>query len=130
MLSRFGIKYDEKLYYLSHISNNWHYKDKFVFANEKILGLRTLCQNPKITPEMFDEYLAENNIDPDGYCLEHACQYNKPLATYLLDTLNYIPTITTFYWLNHDIGPKGAYYRMLDHYKIDDSSLSTKLKFD
>jgi hypothetical protein len=126
-LERFNIKYDEKLYYLCHINDTWYPSEKFEFADKRTLDLRLLCMNSVTTIENYEEYVKENNIEPDGYCLEHACRYNKKLALHLINTLNYIPTLSVFYWLNPKSEAKEIYHKMIKIHKIDDEYLSKKL---
>ena len=128
-LERFNILCDEEVYYWSHINNNWYYKDKIKLQDEKLLSLRMLCMATKTTVDELNKYMTENTIEPDGYCLEHACHNNRPIAKYLLDKLYYNPTITTIYWLSrsHIADFSTVYFDMIDIHKIDDAYLSTKL---
>ena len=125
-LDRFNIKLDEEVYYWSHIYNNWYYEDQIQLADKTIQALRKLCSDEKTTPEQFAKFLQENNIQPDGYCLERAACSNDTLVKHMLETLKYIPTMSTFYWLN--IEHSESYYTMVQHYKIDDTYLSAPLK--
>ena len=127
-LDRFGIKLDEEVYYWSHIYYCWYYKNQFELKDKNTLGLRLLCLDNKTTPEVFDKYVKDNNIEPDGYCLEHACRYNQSLAVHLLKTLKYKPTVTVFYWLQTSTAFNTVYYKMLDQYGVNDAYLSLKLQ--
>jgi len=132
-LENLGVKFDDEMYYISHINNDWFYDSKFKLKNEKILGLRQLCRKANTSKEQIQTYMLDNNVKLDRYCLEHALGYNKYLTDWILNELNCEPTITTFYWMSyhhlHSYNTHNlkTYYKMLELHKIDDAYLSTPI---
>lgn len=95
-IERFGIEYDEYLYYLCHRYKTWprEYKGKIEASMEKkILGLRELCKHPKIMKEKLINYMALHNVKIDRYCLENAFRNNSYLKNFMLYELKLLPTI-------------------------------------
>lgn len=130
-LDNLGFKYDDNMYYLCHIYNNWQYDDKFKLKNDKILGLRQLCRKQGTSDTQVREYMKENNVKLDYYCLEHALKINKYLADWMFEEFKCKPTPTTFYWITYRLAGSSydtqLYHQLLDIYKIDDAYLSTPI---
>ena len=123
-LDRFGIAYDDKLYFIC-FKNKYKISEEDIskFAiDKKILKLRKLClsSKPKLTVQKFKQYLIKNNIKPDRYCLDNAiiCRNNN-LEKYMLIELKCLPTIfslcnTSSIYLNYKLNR----YELLDNFNV------------
>lgn len=122
-LERFGVEYDEKLYFVCFKSNKEipnDYESKFKI-DKKILKLRALCKshNPRLSVSKFKDYITKNKIKPDRYCLDNAVSSgNINLYTYMIDELECMPTIFTLYNSSTIHLKKHIYNDILDKYKI------------
>ncbi|ARF11592.1 hypothetical protein Klosneuvirus_2_28 [Klosneuvirus KNV1] len=130
-LEHLGIKYDDNLYYISHITNNWYYDSKFKLNNEKILGLRQLCRKGS-SVDQIKTYMSENNVQLDYYCLEHALITDITLAEWIIEEYKCNIPITTHYLIGkfdvYKDKAKKMYYMLLERNKIDDAYLGTSIK--
>jgi hypothetical protein len=104
-LSRFGILYDETLYYQCYIHDMLHkvskeYMDGFKhYIGKNKPQLRSMCRNNKITIDKIFKFMLENDVRLDGYCVENACFNHKKLAKILIDDFGCEPTIRSLYGL-------------------------------
>ena len=116
-IENYGLKYDENLYYYSYLYDNWSYEKNFDQCIEKkILELRRLCKNPKSTVKELEEYMKNENIQPDRYCFDHACINNHDILEYLIE--QYKPTLTSLYWAGGGNNQK-IFLEIIKDYKID-----------
>ena len=70
---RFGIVYDEKLYFHCYIYNSYPYDKEFTTP---VMEMRKMCRIAKTDYDDLDKFLEENNLIPDRYCLDHAAVHN------------------------------------------------------
>jgi len=116
-IENYGLKYDENLYYYSYLNDDWCYEKNFDQCIEKkILELRRLCKNNESTVKDLEEYMKNENIQPDRYCFDHACVNNLDLLEYLMK--QYKPTITSLYWSSGE-GNQKIFLEIIKDYKID-----------
>lgn len=99
-LERFGIGYNDQLYYLCHINNFFpiEYMSKFVI-DKNILELRSLCRK-QTTIDKIMTFMKKNNVKLDRYCMEHAARYNPKMLLHMIEELELEPTLSLFYWSN------------------------------
>jgi hypothetical protein len=129
-LERFGIDYDGDLYFWCHIYGQCpkEFFEKFKLKiDEKILTLRNMCRFPKTTVKMFTEYIDQNNVKPDRYCLELSCRYNKKIATYLIEEKKCDASINTFYFLNRIERYIHMLEKIVETYNLDDVYMSKSI---
>lgn len=90
-LNKFKIKNDEELYFLCYKNDYFCYE--FSEIDQNILKMRKMCRNPKTNPIKFFEFIKNNNIKLDKYCVEYANRFNKNLSKILFKHFNCEPTI-------------------------------------
>ena len=75
-LYRFGIQYDEKLYFLCHKHMYMPYYNEFnENINKNIFELRNMFKTNSW--DNIVKYMKKNNIKPDRYCFENCCLYKN-----------------------------------------------------
>ncbi|QKF93654.1 hypothetical protein QKU48_gp0196 [Fadolivirus algeromassiliense] len=122
-LDRFGIQYDEKLYYVCFVGGKEipkEYESKFNI-DKKVFKLRTMCGNttPKLSATKFRDYLIKNNIKPDRYCLDNAARIgNSNLMSYIIYELKCVPTIFTLYETSNISCKEDIYQELIKNYNI------------
>jgi len=118
-LGRFGIDYDERLYFelfVNRITINHDTRKKFKM-DQNVLTLRDMCGKPKMTFDKVKQFTHKNNILIDRYCLDYAAMsHNNGLMYDLLEHIK-IPLPTTFI-LFTDARNK-IYMDTIQFYKID-----------
>lgn len=93
-LERFGIDYDEKLYFMcyKHSCYPESYEKKYTI-NCNVLEMRNMCKK-NIKLEQFKKFLENKNIKPDKYCVDNAyINGNRTLIDYLTRELKGYPSI-------------------------------------
>lgn len=97
-LERFDINYDEKLYFVCYLNDNWpvEYKNKFTI-DKVVLGMHNLCINKKLTFEKLINYLQTNNIKLDYYALDFLFVNNNCICDVVIKKYGCIPHMLTTY---------------------------------
>jgi hypothetical protein len=95
-LERFGITYDEKLYFECYLNNFDGYFGKFTF-NPIILQMHSLCKTNRLKLEKLIDFLKTNNIKLDRYALDFLIINNPEISTHFMNKYNCIPSIYTAY---------------------------------
>ncbi len=96
-LERFGINYDEKLYFICYKYDCCpkSYEDKFTI-NSNTLELRKMCEKT-IKLDQFTKFLKNKNVKPDKYCVDNIyINGNRILIDYLTNKLKCYPSILVF----------------------------------
>jgi hypothetical protein len=101
-LERFGIEYDENLYYLCHIHNFFpaDYIKNFKI-DKNVLALRLLCRT-QVSISKIMSFTKKNNVKLDRYCMEHVACYNPKMLFHMIEVLKLKPTMALFYWSNYN----------------------------
>ncbi|CAH6421171.1 Hypothetical protein KVN_LOCUS170 [uncultured virus] len=122
-IKRFGISYDENLYFKYHINNLFDKENLDYFRKDlgsNIVDSRLLFKNTTTNYKTIKKLINENNLKFDRYCFENACLFNKNLASELIK--------------NHDIEPtaRSLVWYTLTHKKIHENDTVNKMliKFD
>lgn len=116
---RFGIAYDEKLYFQCYIYNSYLYDKEF---STPIMEMRKMCRNNKTSPDDLDEFVKKNNLIPDRYCLDHAAIVNIQggyLYKHILENYSVTPSFTTLYWMGNCHNTKNLFKQVLEKHKIN-----------
>lgn len=124
-LERFGIEYDNQLYYHCHISGFLpkSYISKFKI-DKGILGLRILCNTRETSIDVITSFMEKNNVKLDRYCMEHAARNNSQLLAYMINVLKLEITPTLMHWINYNANINDYYDLYIKKYNIDDNYLS------
>jgi hypothetical protein len=119
-LERFGIEYDDQLYYICH--KHCVFPDKYTkkFKIDKnVLKLRELCRTPRVSIDTITDFMKNQNVKFDRYCMEHAARFNHDVLTYMLNDLKLEPTISLFYWLQYNANNYSFYKLFIEKYNVD-----------
>ncbi len=92
-LDRFGIKYDEKLYFTCFV--NSHFPDEYIKIEENRLKLYKLCCDKKLKYQKLLEFLKKNNIGFDKYAFHNIIINNYNLGTEIMKKHNFAPSLLT-----------------------------------
>ncbi len=92
-LDRFGIKYDEKLYFACFVNNN--FPAEYVGINPTRLKLYKLCCDKKLKYGTLMEFLKNNNIGFDKYAFHNIIMHNYDLGTLIMKKHNFAPSLLT-----------------------------------
>ena len=86
-LERFGIPYDDKIYYLCHKYNTWptEYIDKFTI-DINIIKLREMFAR-RDNYEKIIQFMKKYNLKPDRYCIENSCVFSPKDALFFMEVL-------------------------------------------
>lgn len=100
-LTKFGLEYDTKIYYVFHkynieITKKSPYYTKF---NTKILDFRLLFKTASLVT--IQDYIINNNIVPDMFCYDNSFG-NTKLQEWLETTYGYSPTPLTLYRIENN----------------------------
>ena len=114
-LERFGIPYDEKLYYLCYKSS-LDLLNKYNFdINPTLLSLRKMILGRKVDQYKVIKYMEDNDIKPDRYCADNVLN-KSVLLDYFLNK-NYIPSQILF--INSMRGKKGLFDKIMKNSNFD-----------
>lgn len=95
-LSRFGINYDNKLYFACYMHN--FFPDEYITKcniDPTLVQLYTLCKSNKTSYANVIDFLINNNITLNRYALDILIQWNLRIGTKIMDTYGCIPSIIT-----------------------------------
>lgn len=97
-LERFGIPYDEKLYFLCYKYDVFcdEYYDKFII-DKSILDLHKLCRSKMNSIVKLTDYLQKNNVAMDKYAIDFLLFNNKKKADAFIEKYKIIPSVITAY---------------------------------
>lgn len=95
-LERFGIPYDEKLYFLCYKYNTFcdEYYEKLTIDG-KVLGLHKLCRSKLKSNHIIMDYLQKHNVKMDKYALDFLLFSNRNKAMLFIENYKCIPSILT-----------------------------------
>lgn len=114
-LERFGIEYDEKIYFLCfyYDVNDVAYRNKYTI-DKNVIQLHNLCK-AYASRSSIEYYLKENNMKIDRYTLHYLILCNKNLAKIYIDTYKIVPSLVSAYKLvNLDLSHK----RIMDEHNL------------
>ena len=96
-LERFGIQYDEDLYFLCYKHDHYpqSYVDNFTI-NPDILALRELCKKPKTKLDIFINHIKTKNVQFDQYCVDNANIFGNYSLQNYFSSLDHNPSILAF----------------------------------
>jgi hypothetical protein len=118
-LERYGINYDEKLYYYCNkyeITLPVEYINGFTKnINKNIMELRNLCTHISINIITINKYMVENSVIIDRYCLENLFKWNKKHAISYVKDFGCEPTLNCLYTVNYQNNNK--YYKVTEDIK-------------
>jgi hypothetical protein len=115
-LERFKIKYDEELYFWCYVYNSTIYDDKFDI-DKSILDLRNKCKNG-INID-YKQYLKDNNLKLDRYCLDYLICYNYNAYNLVMDEYKLDQTRGCYYWMNLTSNLKNGFDKYIGVVGID-----------
>jgi hypothetical protein len=97
-LERFGIKYDDKLYFLCYLNDFFpdQYTSKFELDNN-LKKLYKVCKTRRLKYDKLKEFLKTSKSKLNRYALEYLIYCNKEVAVLLMDEFNCVPSMITSY---------------------------------
>lgn len=97
-LERFGIKYDDKLFFLCYLNDFYpeQYASKFELDNN-LKKLYKICKTKRLKYEKLKEFLKTSNVKLNRYAFEYLIMINNDVASELMEDYNCIPSIITSY---------------------------------
>lgn len=95
-LERFDIKYDEHLYFICYINDNWpsEYINKFTI-DKTVLMMHKLCMTKKLMYNKLLQFLVTNKIKLDRYALDFLIFHNCFVAEEIMENYKCLPNILT-----------------------------------
>lgn len=96
-LERFGIEYDENLYFECYVNEHYpkEYMDKFTI-DKNILTMRRYL-NHNLSAKKIKTFLETHNLKPDRYTIEFAINNRDSFGKYLMNKVDCIPSVATMY---------------------------------
>lgn len=94
-LERFGITYDERLYFICFRYDYFHELANKWIIDKKVLELREMCKKKNMTVEKLESYMKNNNVKLDRYCVDNAFIFGNGKIKDYMYKLEYEPTIFT-----------------------------------
>jgi len=92
-LDRFGIKYDEHLYFICYkISIERLSMYEFIHIDPKVVEMRNLFFNPKVKSQQIKEFLKNNDVKPDRYCIDVSYSHKSRHILESIINLKYMPS--------------------------------------
>lgn len=93
-LERFGIKYDDKLYFGCFVYSFWpdSYISKIVI-DKNIQKLYDLCKSKKLDYNKLIDFMKTNNVGLNKYALDYLMNYNAPIAKIMMDKHECVPSL-------------------------------------
>lgn len=90
-LERFGISYDEDLYFECYVNGCYptEYMNKFIMGQD-VLSMRTLLKRD-VSGNKVKEFLKNNNMKLDNYAVEYGLIYGNKYVESLMNKIYYIP---------------------------------------
>ncbi len=109
-LERFGICYDEDLYFLCYVNEYYpqEYMEKFIIDKNVLIMRKLMATNMK--PEKITDFLNTNNLKLDAYSLESGIKNKNIFSSELMNKKLCIPSLPTLYKLSLCVG-NGNYWR-------------------
>ncbi len=97
-LERFDIEYNEQLYFICYLNNEFpdEYMKKFTI-DSAIFKMHTFCRSRKLTYEKLIDYLKNNNIKLDRYSLDILIMTYPAIARNILRTYYCVPSVLSAY---------------------------------
>ena len=127
-LNRFKIKNDEKLYFLCYKNDYFCYE--FDEIDQNILKMRKMCRSPKTNPIKFFEFVKNNNLKLDKYCVEYANRFNKNLSKILFKYFKCEPTIGCLLSTKKQQNSTKLFKEILNKYEITADIMTQPLDLD
>ncbi len=109
-LERFGISYDEDLYFLCYVNEHYpqEYMKKFTI-DKNVLTMRKLITT-NMKSEKIANFLNTNNLKLDAYSFEYAIKNKTIFSMELMNKKLCIPSLATLYKMSLCVGT-GHYWR-------------------
>ncbi len=95
-LGRFGVAYDEELYFMCYLNNYFpaEYLTKFTI-NPILIKMYDLCKSKNLKYDKLITFLKSNDIKLDRYALDYLINSNINVGVEIMDTYKCIPSIIT-----------------------------------
>ena len=95
-LERFDIKYDEQIYFLCYLNDQFtdRYQNKFIF-DTNIIALHKLCRKRSITYDKVITFLKNNNVKLDRFALDLIYDRTPSLGAKFTNDHGCMPSVLT-----------------------------------
>jgi len=128
-LERFGIHYDEKLYWYCY-RNNFDCYD-FTEIDSQVIKMRKMANLANVDSYEVIRFMVDNDLKLDRYSLEYSIRRNNSLSVVLIGHFKCEPTIGSLISQNTlTTGQTNVFKRLLDGYKIDQTYMSQPINLD
>jgi hypothetical protein len=131
-LERFDINYDDKLYFVCYLNNNYpvEYIKNFTI-DKKILNMHELCKSKKLTYDKLINYLKTNNITLDRYALDNLLYHYPAISKHIIKNHKCVPSLLSAYKRTYTTCGLNISLKFLaDEYNITGNDMLTQYDMD